>query len=158
MGKMQFSYSRKGLNTALSQANLRITQQLPQSSDKKQKTSPRGVQLQQTAQKTGRLGQNLTSPNKVATKRSPRNQSSQFTPEEQLWLAAETGNLAQISHLILAGVDVNASNPNDDGWTALHYASHEGLDQVVEQLIRKFNADVNKMTANGRTALHIAST
>jgi len=58
----------------------------------------------------------------------------------------------------LAGVDVNASNPNDDGWTALHYASHEGLDQVVEQLIRKFNADVNKMTANGRTALHIAST
>jgi ankyrin repeat protein len=34
-------------------------------------------------------------------------------------------------------------NPNDDGWTALHYASHEGLDDMVEHLIRKFGADVN---------------
>jgi len=55
-------------------------------------------------------------------------------------------------------VDVNAANPNDDGWTALHYASHEGLDHVVEQLIRKFNANVNQLTSNGRNALHIACT
>ena len=76
--------------------------------------------------------------------------------EEQLWIAAETGNLASISHLILQGVNINAANQNDDGWTALHYASHEGLDDVVEQLIRKFGADANVLTANGRTALHIA--
>lgn len=56
------------------------------------------------------------------------------------------------------GVNVNQQNQNDDGWNALHYASHEGLDQVVEQLIRKFNANVNQLTYNGRTALHIACT
>lgn len=36
--------------------------------------------------------------------------------------------MANIAHLILMGADVNAQNPNDEGWTALHYASHEGLD------------------------------
>ena len=29
---------------------------------------------------------------------------------------------------------------------------------MVEQLIRKFNANVNQLTANGRSALHIACT
>jgi ankyrin repeat protein len=58
--------------------------------------------------------------------------------------------------LVLEGVDINTPNVNDDGWIALHYASHEGLDEVVEALIRKFGADVNAITSNGRTALHIA--
>jgi ankyrin repeat protein len=53
-------------------------------------------------------------------------------------------------------VDINASNIHDEGWTALHYAAHEGLDETVEFLIRKCNANVNVTSTNGRTPLHIA--
>lgn len=76
--------------------------------------------------------------------------------EEQLWIAAECGNLNQISQALKQGADINAQNKNDDGWTALHYASHEGLDETVEFLIRKCNANVNACSFNGRTSLHIA--
>ena len=40
-------------------------------------------------------------------------------------------------------IDVNAGNMEDDGWTALHYAAHEGFENIVELLIRKFDANVN---------------
>jgi ankyrin repeat protein len=40
-------------------------------------------------------------------------------------------------------IDVNMANPSDDGWTALHYASHEGHEQLVECLLRQFNAEVD---------------
>ena len=33
---------------------------------------------------------------------------------------------------MLQGIYINVANPNDEGWTALHYASHEGQDTVVE--------------------------
>lgn len=33
-----------------------------------------------------------------------------------------------ISKMLDKGVHVDAANAADDGWTALHYASHEGLD------------------------------
>ena len=56
------------------------------------------------------------------------------------------------------GVNVNAQNFSDDGWAALHYAAHEGLDHLVEHLIRKLDANVDLQTSNGRTALHIACT
>lgn len=78
--------------------------------------------------------------------------------EEQLWRAAEYGNIAMISHCVLQGADINSANPNDDGWTALIYASHEGLSDIVEALIRKFGADVNKQSISGKTALHVACT
>lgn len=35
------------------------------------------------------------------------------------------------------------ANLSDDGWTALHYASHEGHDHLVEYLLREFNANVD---------------
>lgn len=46
--------------------------------------------------------------------------------DELLWSSSETGDLDTIQQLISSGVNVNASNPNDEGWTALHYAAHEG--------------------------------
>ena len=61
-----------------------------------------------------------------------------------------------ISHCVLQGVDINCANPTDDGWTALFYASHEGMSDIVEALIRKFGADVNKQALSGKTALHVA--
>eukprot|EP00347_Sterkiella_histriomuscorum_P015416 403357105 len=100
----------------------------------------------------------MTSPKGIlGNKLSPRANRSQ-TIEEQFWAAAENGNLAQLSHLVLMGVDVNCQNHSDDGWAAIHYASHEGFDQVVEHLIRKLGANVNQLTNNGRTALHISCT
>jgi ankyrin repeat protein len=36
--------------------------------------------------------------------------------------------MALISHLVLQGVDINTANLNDEGWTALHYAAHEGYE------------------------------
>ena len=76
--------------------------------------------------------------------------------EEQLWVAAENGNNDEIITLFERGVNINAPNKSDDGWCALHYASHEGLDTTVELLLRKCNANVNILTSNGRTSLHIA--
>jgi ankyrin repeat protein len=64
--------------------------------------------------------------------------------------------MANLSHYALIGVNVNCKNSNDDGWAAIHYASHEGLDLVVEHLIRRLGANVNLLTDNGRSALHIA--
>jgi ankyrin repeat protein len=51
--------------------------------------------------------------------------------------------VSKVAELIASGVNVNAPNLNDDGWTALHYAAHEGLDDMVEQIIRKFGANVD---------------
>jgi ankyrin repeat protein len=53
-------------------------------------------------------------------------------------------------------IDVNLANQADDGWTALHYASHESHDHLVEHLLRQFNAEVDIMSSNGRTPLHVA--
>jgi len=74
-----------------------------------------------------------------------------------LWFAAENGMIEVVKSVLKnKGVDVNASNANDEGWTALHYASNEGHESIVECLIRDFNAEVNCMSLRGRTPLHIA--
>ena len=53
-------------------------------------------------------------------------------------------------------IDVNKKNMADDGWAAIHYAANEGNFQVIELLIRKFNAQVDLQSSNGKTAMHIA--
>lgn len=57
--------------------------------------------------------------------------------EDQLWLASESGNLDSVLSLLKnRHLNVNATNNQDENWTALHYASNEGHDHVVEALIR----------------------
>lgn len=100
----------------------------------------------------------MARPTSERSRHSPNHKGNQLTIEESFWLAAEQGNLANLSHYALIGVNVNSRNLNDDGWAALHYAAHEGLDLVVEHLIRRLGANVNLLTSNGRSALHIACT
>mmetsp|Transcript_26859 Transcript_26859/g.25911 ORF Transcript_26859/g.25911 Transcript_26859/m.25911 type:complete len:119 (-) Transcript_26859:13-369(-) len=80
-----------------------------------------------------------------------------MAPEDQLWMAAENGQMDPLQHLLSNNlVDPNITNQNDEGWTALHYASNEGHDQIVECLLRTFNAEVDIKSSNGRTPLHVA--
>lgn len=41
-------------------------------------------------------------------------------------------------------------------WTALHFASSEGRDDIVEVLLRKYEAPPNAMSADGMSPLMIA--
>ncbi len=74
--------------------------------------------------------------------------------EEKLLLAAENGEIAKAKKLISSGVDVNAKN--DDGWTALHWASRNGHTEIVKLLIKAW-ASVNTKNNYGLTALMLAS-
>ncbi len=49
--------------------------------------------------------------------------------------AAEKGDLPRVNALLAKGADVNAKN--NDGWTALMYASYKGNLEVVQALLAK---------------------
>ena len=68
--------------------------------------------------------------------------------------AAAAGDLVRVKSLIAAGADVNAKNNN--GETALMWASYKGHAEVVEALLAA-RADVNAKTDDGETALMLAS-
>ena len=60
---------------------------------------------------------------------------------ERLYTAAKQGNITTVKELIEKGVDVNTEN--NDGLTALHYASNGNHIELVKDLIKQ-GADVNK--------------
>jgi len=71
---------------------------------------------------------------------------------EDIWEAAEYGNIETIKHHLANGTDVNAQD--FDGWTPLHWAAMEGHKKIAELLIAN-GADVNLKDNLGWTALLI---
>jgi len=53
-------------------------------------------------------------------------------------------------------VDVNAKNAFEDGWTCLHYATHEGHLEAVKLLIEDFDAEIDSRTVYNKTPFHFA--
>ena len=71
---------------------------------------------------------------------------------EDIWEAAEYGNIETIKHHLANGTDVNVQD--FDGWTPLHWAAMEGHKKIAELLIAN-GADVNLKDNLGWTALLI---
>ena len=57
-----------------------------------------------------------------------------------LHIAAETGDLEEVQHLLCRGADVN--EPDVQGYPPLFYAASQGHNDVIEQLI-SYKADPN---------------
>jgi hypothetical protein len=74
--------------------------------------------------------------------------------------AAHEGTLEVATWLIDRGADVNAVNDCGDncvelGWTPLHDAQYRS--SAMSELLLARGADIDKTSANGRTALHVAA-
>jgi len=106
-----------------------------------------------------------------ASATGPPRKSTKAKPWANLWkekrkngedylLAAEDGNMQEMLDLLdsskkmLQVADINTKGA--DHWTALHYAANEGHGDILEVLIDK-NIDVEAVTNQKRTALHLAS-
>ena len=75
-------------------------------------------------------------------------------PDISIHKFAFDGNIAVVKQLLTDGVNVNAKE--EDGGTALHWASQEGHKEIVELLISS-GADVNVSGPfGGGTALHFS--
>jgi ankyrin repeat protein len=75
--------------------------------------------------------------------------------EHRFLTATEQGSLANVKTCIAAGVNVEAKDNN--GGTALFYASRYGHLEIVQYLLQNGNANVEAKTNGGMTALHWAS-
>lgn len=78
---------------------------------------------------------------------------------EQLWDAAEMGDLAKLKSILLINenaytLDINVKGL--DKWTALHHACNEGHTALVEFLLSQ-GADIESKTKMERRSLHIAA-
>jgi ankyrin repeat protein len=80
------------------------------------------------------------------------------TNQEKLWSAIETrASIKTIIELLNKDdVSVDAKNIFDDGWTALHYAVHEGYFEVVKLLIENFGSTVESRSSTNKTPFHLA--
>jgi ankyrin repeat protein len=68
--------------------------------------------------------------------------------------AALNGQLSLVSGLLSGGIDVD--QPDQDGRTALMYASYNGHNEVIKKIIES-KADINIQDNYGRTALMMAA-
>lgn len=73
---------------------------------------------------------------------------------QYLMLAIDTGDIEIVQALLESGINVNQRD--EDGWTALMYASLEGYSNIVEALVRA-GSDVNAESLGGDYALYIAA-
>ena len=69
-------------------------------------------------------------------------------------LASEKGHNAVVQTLLKDG-NADANKANNNGETALFFASKHSHGPVIKTLTEKGNADVNKADKNGETALMI---
>lgn len=70
-------------------------------------------------------------------------------------LGAYSGNVDILKMLINKGADVNAKT--NDGWTAVHFATHEVQTEFLEYLLNNGAKIDEKEAEHGSTALHIAA-
>ena len=75
--------------------------------------------------------------------------------EPNIFQAASNGNLTSVQwHIEREHTNINAKD--NDGRTALHYASSNSHLNIVSYLV-EHNADINAKNNKGYTALHFAS-
>ena len=78
--------------------------------------------------------------------------------ETPLMIAAKEGSMDIIRLLVTKYKDdIDINQTSKDGWTALMYASMNGLACVVEYLAKACGADINVTDRLGKNALHWAS-
>ena len=75
--------------------------------------------------------------------------------DNELWAAAQRGDVAETSRLLKRGAKVDSANSS--GETALHVAAENGHTEVCALLIQK-GADVNARNEFNKTSLHFAAT
>eukprot|EP00960_Hanusia_phi_P000443 12251-Hanusia_phi.AAC.1 len=75
---------------------------------------------------------------------------------EELWKAAEQGDINQVETQFANGANLNSQDPEDLQKTALHKAAFQGNPLVVSKLI-ELGADPNVQSETGATPLHIAA-
>ena len=81
--------------------------------------------------------------------------ADQLQQEETNFLkAAQNGNLDEMKKYINNGGNKEAKDNN--GWTALHFASNNGHLEIVQYLIETCSVNKEAKTNTGRTALHCA--
>jgi uncharacterized protein len=90
----------------------------------------------------------------ISQQRRAAESKSPPSPDE-LRQAAMIGDVDTVLKMIERGVDVNAID--QDGRSALHLASFDGFDEVVDLLLDR-GADPRQVDGKGRTALMFAST
>ncbi len=83
-------------------------------------------------------------------------QMEQAQAESLLWTAASLGHLPDVEGLVAAKCALDAPNPRDRDSTPLVAAARNGHFEVVRFLMRK-GADLMRVTADGRTAVHAAA-
>jgi len=75
---------------------------------------------------------------------------------QKLLKNAETGDLAGVKEAIDKGANINIKGSNSD-YTALHFVSWHGHEQVAAYLLKQKSIDVNAVDNSGRTALVLTS-
>jgi ankyrin repeat protein len=78
------------------------------------------------------------------------------TGERALCYAAFNNQVEAMKLLLLSGANPNLKELNEDGWTALFFASQEGHLKAVKLLVGFANAEIDIQDKEGNTALHIA--
>jgi hypothetical protein len=80
--------------------------------------------------------------------------NGEWSVATHLWCASYYNRVAVVSCLLELGADANKTTPGD--MTPLHTAAIHGYQEVVELLVEVGNAQLNKQSNNGWTALHCA--
>ncbi len=73
---------------------------------------------------------------------------------QNIWNAADEGNIEEVKQHLASGIDVNAKN--QFGATPLHYAAKQGHTNLVALLITTEGADTNAEAYDKSTPLHSA--
>jgi ankyrin repeat protein len=97
---------------------------------------------------------NISSSSSSSSVSSPRVIGGEPTAKD-LAVASRDGNLEVVKALIAKGISCNEIC--EFGGTAMHQAATSGQNEVVTFLIDSQQADVEKVTAGGATALHLAT-
>ena len=81
-----------------------------------------------------------------------------MTNQEKLWNAIESQVGTRVVEDLLrrSDVKIDAKNIFDDGWTALHYAVHEGSLEIAKLLVEKYQCEIDQRSSTNKTPFHLA--